>query len=45
MVAIGGIWGYIVGFYPGDLPKLLVLLLGGGALLMIGEKVKDREQR
>lgn len=39
LAAIGLIWGMVVGFYPSDLPALLGLLIVGGGLAWIGQRM------
>jgi hypothetical protein len=38
-VLIGFIWGWVVGYYPNELPVIIVLLLIGAGLLWVGSKV------
>jgi len=44
MALIAIVWASIIGFYPSQGPVLIVLGLGGAALLAAGEALKDRTQ-
>lgn len=41
----GGIWAAVVGYYPDQLPVILVLIFGGLGLAVIGQRIvkKARE--
>jgi hypothetical protein len=43
MMLIGVIWGR-AGFYPNQVPALLILVVGGAAAFFVGQTVKDRSQ-
>ena len=43
MMLIGILWGR-AGFYPSQVPALLILLVGGAASFFVGQTVKDRSQ-
>ncbi|WP_155859370.1 hypothetical protein [Cellulomonas sp. KRMCY2] len=44
MALVAIVWASIIGFYPSQVPVLIVLGLGGAALLATGEALKDRAQ-
>jgi hypothetical protein len=39
LVLIGFIWGWVVGYYPSELPVIIVLLLIGAGALWLGSKL------
>lgn len=39
LVVIGFIWGWVVGYYPSELPVIIVLLLIGAGSLWLGAKL------
>jgi hypothetical protein len=44
LALVGVIWGW-TGFYPSNLPWLLLLVFGGLGLYLVGVKLKDLENK
>ena len=42
LAAIGFIWGWVVGFYPRELPYVIGLVVVGGLLAWLGFKLMDK---
>lgn len=42
---IGFVWGWVIGYYPGQLPIILVLIFVGLGLLAVGQRMYQSAQR
>ncbi|GAA4531341.1 hypothetical protein GCM10023160_33640 [Brachybacterium paraconglomeratum] len=45
LIVIGFIWGFVIGYYPSDLPVLLGLLLVGAGMAWGGQRMFQTAKR